>query len=79
MISYTLVCDFNHDCPDKTDESFCNRGNKCQDLTERICHNGQCVSTARVCDNERNCFDHSDEICNEDEAIDIYFKNGGMS
>ena len=27
------------------------------------CTNGECIDLRKKCDNERNCFDKSDEIC----------------
>ena len=56
-LSYTLVCDFRHDCQDGRDESFCKHP-PCDAFT---CTNGQCVSYSKHCDMISHCLDHSDE------------------
>lgn len=33
-------------------------------FTFRQCLNKQCIDRENVCDNERSCFDKSDEFCN---------------
>lgn len=39
----------------------------------RKCSNNQCVNIENVCDNERHCFDTSDENCmKENSIIDNY-------
>lgn len=36
----------------------------------------QCIDENYVCDNEKNCFDFSDEICNNMSAIsDVYIQS----
>ena len=57
VIPYTLVCDFRRDCPDGSDESFCQHSS-CNDF---VCSNGQCVSSHKRCNNIMDCFDSSDE------------------
>ena len=57
QVSYTLLCDFRHDCPDFTDEIFC-RHPHCDAFA---CSNGQCVSLNRQCDMVKDCTDSSDE------------------
>ncbi|CAD5126362.1 DgyrCDS14505 [Dimorphilus gyrociliatus] len=32
------------------------------------CANQQCIDEMKICDNERNCFDDSDEICHSDAS-----------
>ena len=56
-ISYTLVCDFMYDCPDQSDELFCKHP-ICSTFT---CKNGQCLSTDKLCNEQSDCLDDSDE------------------
>lgn len=32
----------------------------------RLCDNRQCIDSGKMCDNEKNCFDKSDENCKRD-------------
>ena len=57
-LSYTLVCDFRHDCHDVSDESFCQHP-PCDAFA---CSSGQCASYAKRCDLVSDCMDHSDEM-----------------
>lgn len=38
------------------------------------CKNNQCITEEKICNNEINCIDKSDEICRNDEAISEKFK-----
>lgn len=40
------------------------------------CKNQQCIAEEELCNNELNCFDMSDEICNTENAISTKFKYG---
>lgn len=44
-------------------------------LIYRKCKNHQCVAFEKICDNEKSCFDGSDEICGENHAIHPFFQN----
>ncbi|KAL8587127.1 hypothetical protein ACOMHN_026095 [Nucella lapillus] len=57
-LSYTMVCDFITDCPDESDESFCQHPSCVRQFR---CTNGQCVSVDNVCDYMFHCWDQSDE------------------
>ncbi|KAL8580883.1 hypothetical protein ACOMHN_039583 [Nucella lapillus] len=56
-VSQSLVCDFRPDCPDGTDESFCEYPS-CTDLR---CPNGQCITSIYRCNEYSDCLDHADE------------------
>ena len=56
-VPYTLVCDFINDCPDKSDESFCNH-TRCNAFA---CKDGPCVSIEKYCNEQSNCLNDSDE------------------
>ncbi|KAL8569986.1 hypothetical protein ACOMHN_056418 [Nucella lapillus] len=58
-LSYTLVCDFIQDCPDRSDESFC-RHPVCVN-TFTCTSSGQCLSYGNLCDRIDHCHDQSDE------------------
>ncbi|KAL8591657.1 hypothetical protein ACOMHN_056773 [Nucella lapillus] len=57
-LSYHLLCDFTPDCPDNSDESFCQHADCGNTFT---CFNGQCLSYNQVCDQISHCHDGSDE------------------
>jgi hypothetical protein len=57
-VHYSLVCDFKEDCPDSSDEAFCQHA-PCKQFT---CDSGQCVSFTAVCDLLMDCLDNSDEV-----------------
>ena len=57
-LSYTLVCDFRHDCQDGSDELFCQHP-PCDAFT---CACGQCVSYLKRCNMVPDCVDNSDEM-----------------
>ena len=61
-IPYTLVCDHVNQCPDYSDESFCQFRLTCPANTFR-CHNGQCIAKDGECDGLHHCTDESDELC----------------
>eukprot|EP00745_Piridium_sociabile_P013305 TRINITY_DN1979_c0_g1_i7.p1 TRINITY_DN1979_c0_g1~~TRINITY_DN1979_c0_g1_i7.p1 ORF type:complete len:828 (+),score=103.62 TRINITY_DN1979_c0_g1_i7:348-2486(+) len=54
---YSLVCDFRQDCPDSSDESFCEHPS-CHGF---LCSNSQCVSHNQRCNDYSDCVDDSDE------------------
>ena len=56
-IPYTLLCDFRHDCLDRSDETFCRHAT----CTGHLCRNRQCVTPGQVCDGMGQCADSSDE------------------
>lgn len=41
----------------------------------RHCENYQCVKREKVCNNQRNCIDSSDEECFSQKAIDKRYRN----
>ena len=43
---------------------------------EITCKNNQCIEEKKVCDNEVNCFDKSDEICWSKKAISEKYFHG---
>ena len=51
-LSYTLVCDFISDCPDNSDETFCQHPMCVNAFT---CNNGQCLPFRNVCDQIPQC------------------------
>ena len=57
-LPYTLVCDFIHDCSDRSDEAFC-KHDKCELMFQ--CDNGQCFAIDQQCDRIEDCWDGSDE------------------
>ncbi|KAL8582325.1 hypothetical protein ACOMHN_037082 [Nucella lapillus] len=61
-VPYTLVCDFQSDCCDESDEDFCQIPT-CGSRREFECADGkQCVHRDRVCDKRSDCVDKSDEM-----------------
>ena len=58
-VHYTLVCDFNLDCSDGSDEYFCKR-HKCPEYS---CRSGECIASKDHCDGMQHCADASDENC----------------
>lgn len=42
---------------------------------KRACKNKQCVNNDKFCDEQRNCFDSSDEVCLEEQRT-IYSYTG---
>ena len=59
---YTLVCDFRSDCEYGSDENFCVHTPPCNGFT---CNNGQCVANDSYCNVRRDCWDGSDERCDQ--------------
>ena len=71
-LSYTLVCDFRHDCQDGRDETFCQHP-PCDAFT---CNNGQCVSFVKRCDSVPDCVDNSDETkCRIHRTVNLHLLN----
>ena len=56
-IPYPFVCDFMSDCPDQSDELFCNHPH----CSAFACKDGPCVSINKHCDGQCDCLDCSDE------------------
>ncbi|KAL8623363.1 hypothetical protein ACOMHN_058612 [Nucella lapillus] len=56
-VQYTLVCDFQQDCFDNSDESFCEHPLH----TGFLCSNGQFVLQGQRCNEFSDCLDDSDE------------------
>ncbi|XP_063064253.1 low-density lipoprotein receptor-related protein 1 isoform X3 [Engraulis encrasicolus] len=64
-INYSLTCDGQPHCKDKSDEkqSYC--ANRVCKKGYRRCTNGRCVAMPLWCDGNDDCGDHSDELhCN---------------
>ncbi|KAL8591461.1 hypothetical protein ACOMHN_026651 [Nucella lapillus] len=57
-LHYNLVCNSGPDCPDNSDESFCQHP-LCAGFS---CNSGQCVSASQRFNNFADCFDSSDEL-----------------
>lgn len=39
-----------------------------------MCHSGECIETQLICNENKNCFDESDEICGTPKAISDEYK-----
>ena len=62
FIHYTQVCDHQQQCPDNSDESFC-EFNLCP-FTSFECRSGECVPLSSYLDDKNDCYDMSDEMVN---------------
>lgn len=48
-----------------------------QNLKHRSCKTSkQCVNKDKVCDNERNCYDKSDEVCKNSNSLLPAYQKG---
>ena len=66
MLPYTLVCNFNPDCLDGSDETFCQHQHVRCNQTHYQCASGQCIALREPrftvkCDRVIDCYDGSDE------------------
>lgn len=43
------------------------------------CKNGECIAKEKICDNEINCFDASDEICHHESSLNEYTKDSNIN
>ena len=66
-LPYTLVCDFRPDCDHSSDETFCMHRLQCDGYR---CSSGQCAARSSHCDITRDCWDGSDEKCNQVHLLD---------
>ncbi|CAD5120652.1 DgyrCDS9215 [Dimorphilus gyrociliatus] len=74
VIHFSLVCNFMKDCSDGSDEEECEY-DECSEF-QVSCKNEQCVNSTFVCDSERHCFDTTDEICKNKNALVKDFEKG---
>ena len=58
-VHYSFVCNEYPDCPDGSDEDFCQQKGAC---LQRNCFNSQCVDFTEWCDGTVHCSDGTDEL-----------------
>ena len=68
-VHYTLVCDFQQHCPDRTDEDFCYIPPCPAD--HFACSTGQCLPISVQCNGVVDCPAMEDEICNDQFTISL--------
>ncbi|KAL8591658.1 hypothetical protein ACOMHN_056774 [Nucella lapillus] len=68
-VPYTLVCDFQQDCPGNSDEAFCEH----PFCTGFLCSSGQCISLSQRCNEYSDCLDDTDEMdCHETDKYHCF-------